>query len=230
MAAVTPALKALQTALGDVDNLIEHHPKAADPGRGRPTTDEGPLLRSCVLLTYAAWEVYVEDGLIWAVEQLAHRSAPDHLPPALRKFVAAAVGADPWQLAGAAWRAATVAAVTARVRGTEDADSVGVNTAGPGQVIALHDEVLGVRLLNHCRWQKMSTGKVKGELASFVRIRGAIAHTGQPPGPLHLKDVRDWRAFVKRLAETLDRHLEVWVEKYVAEEAEDVSENSSSGA
>jgi hypothetical protein len=208
---MTPALDALTTALCDVDNLIEHHPKAIDPGRGRPVTDEGPLLRSCVLLTYAAWEVYIEDGLIWAVEKLACQSFPDQLPEALRTFVADAVGSDPWKLAGDSWRETTVGAVTVRVRGTEEDDSFGVNTAGPRQVIALHDQVLGARLLNYCRWQKMPVSRVKEELASLVRIRGSIAHTGQPPGSLDLKGVRSWRAFVQRLASQLDQQLERWV-------------------
>src|SRR6266436_6131103 len=114
---MTPALEALVTALGDVDNLIEHHPKAVKPGRGRPGTDEGPLLRSCVLLTYAAWEVYVEDSLIWTVEQLASRSLAQQIPEALRNFVASDVSADPWRLADQAWREAMVNAVIVRVRG-----------------------------------------------------------------------------------------------------------------
>lgn len=87
---MTDALDALQVALADVDNLIEHHPKTAEPGRGRgrgrPSTDEGPLLRSCVLLIYAAWEVYVEDSLVCVVQQLAEGAGPDHLPKALRAF------------------------------------------------------------------------------------------------------------------------------------------------
>jgi hypothetical protein len=179
---MTPALAALGTALCDVDNLIEHHPKSAAPGRGRPAGDEGPLLRSCVLLTYAAWEVYVEDGLIWAVQELADQLVSYQLPETLRTFVAAAVASDPWKLADEGWRKATVDAVTTRVRGSQEDGSFGVNTAGPRQVIALHDQVLGARLLNECRWQKMPASRVKGELASLVEVRGSIAHTGQCPG------------------------------------------------
>lgn len=91
-----------------------------------------------------------------------------------------------------------------------------MNTAGPRQINALHDQVLGERLLDRCRWQKMPTMRVKQELASLVRIRGAIAHTGKAPGPLHLKGVRDWRSFVQRLGEHLDRHLDTWVEARAA--------------
>jgi len=213
---VTDALHALQVALNDVDNLIEHHPKAAEPGRGRPTTDEGPLLRSCVLLIYAAWEVYVEDSLVWVVEQLANSAAPEHLPTALRSFVCDAIRADPWQLAGEGWRRVAVAAVVTRVRGAEDEDSFGMNTAGPRQINALHAQVLGERPLDRCKWQKMPTKRVKEELASLVRIRGAIAHTGKTPGQLHLKGVRDWRSFIQRLAGHLDGHLETWVDARTA--------------
>ncbi len=207
---MTPALDALQIALLDVDNLIEHHPKASDPAAGRPATDEGPLLRGCVLLTYAAWEVYVEDSVIWAVTQVAAEASPDQLPAALRIFVAEAVDKDPWRLAGDGWRDAAIATVTARVRGDAGGQSFGMNTAGPGQVVTLHKQVLGVSLLDNCRWQKKSTVAVKKDLSEFVGIRGEIAHTGRPPGPLHLKGVRDWRGFVQRLATTLDRHIEEW--------------------
>ena len=66
-------------------------------------------------------------------------------------------------MAGEAWRPAAVAAIVTRVRGGEDEDSFGVNTAGPRQINALHDQVLGERLLNRCRWQKMPTTRVKQE-------------------------------------------------------------------
>lgn len=217
---MTSALDALQVALADVDNIIKHHPKATQPSRGRPKTDEGPLLRSCVLLIYAAWEVYVEDSLVWAVEQLARSSDPESLPVTLRSFVAGAIGADPWQLAGDAWRTAAVAAVVNRVRGGEDEDSFGVNTAGPRQINGLHDQVLGERLLDQCRWQRMSTKRVKQELATLVRIRGAIAHTGKTEGPLHLVGVREWRSFIERLARRLDSHLTAWVADRAAIAAE----------
>lgn len=36
----TWALSALETALGDVQNLMDHHPKAKDPGRSRPVVTE----------------------------------------------------------------------------------------------------------------------------------------------------------------------------------------------
>jgi len=91
----------------------------------------------------------------------------------------------------------------------------GVNTAGPGQIAKLHKKILGEQLLDKCRWTKKPTKKVKEDLAEFVKIRGSIAHTGQPLGPLHLRGVRDWHNFLRRLAANLDGHLEAWVAEHV---------------
>lgn len=213
---MTPALSALTTSLLDVDNLIEYHPAVADPGQKRAVTDEGPLLRSCVLLAYAAWELYVENGLIWTVEELVGRSSsPDQLPGALRAFVAEGFRSDPWRLAGDAWRVATVDAVKVRVRGSGDDGSFGLNTAGPRQVIALHNQILGARLLDECRWQGKPASKVKEDLALLISVRGTIAHTGQAPGSLNLAGARSWRDWVQRLAGQLDRQLEWWVEHHL---------------
>lgn len=207
---MTAALKALSTALEDVDNLLAHHPNTATPKRGRPPSQEGPLIRSCVLLTYAAWEVYVEDSVIWSVEQLVSVADPGLLPSALRGFVSGGTS-DPWSLAGDAWRGATTKAVTLLVRGSdEDETTFGMNSAGPRQINKLHDDVLGVRLLDKCRWKNKSNDAVKSELASLVRVRGSIAHTGKPPGTLHLGGARAWRTFAQRLAEHLDGHVEQW--------------------
>lgn len=214
---MTPALEALEIQLGDVDNLISHHSSVINPRRGRPAIDEGPLLRSCVLLAYAAWEVYIENSLIWAVEQLTSRSSPDRLPDALRSYVGRTVEKEPWKLAGEDWRETAVKIVTTRVRGDEDAGAYGVNTAGPGLIVSLHREVLGARLLNDCGWTNSPPVKVKEDLQLFVKVRGSIAHTGSTEGSLYLDGVRSWRDFIKRLAGQLDRRLEDWVEDQLAE-------------
>lgn len=206
----TPAFDALEIALGDVDNLIAHHPKTANPARGRPLSDEGPLLRSCIVLLYAAWEVYAEDGVVWAVEEITAGGSADDLPEALRTFVGERAVGDPWRLAGENWREVCVDEVISLARG-DDTGSFGINTAGPRQIASLHQKILGENLLNKCRWGKKKTELVKKQLAEFVTIRGAIAHTGQPPGTPHLANVRSWHNFIRRLAQNLDGHLEAWV-------------------
>jgi hypothetical protein len=209
----TPALAALEVALGDVENLIAHHPKSANPGRGRPTTDEGPLLRSCVVLLYAAWEVYIEDSVIWAVGQVTATGETADLPDALRSFVADRTVTDPWRLAGDGWRQVCVDEVTTLARGNA-AGSFGINTAGPKQIAVLHNQILGVNLLDRCRWNKKPTKAIKSDLALLISVRGEIAHTGQTPGALHLAGVRSWQNFIQRLARKLDGHLEAWVDEH----------------
>jgi hypothetical protein len=208
-------IDALEVALADVDNLLKKHPAAMNVAPGRPTSDEGPLIRASVLLTYAAWEVYVEDALIWAVERLVERLAPPELPDETRKFVADSQD-DPWILAGEGWRKATLRAVNTRVRGG-DQGSFGLNTAGPGQVINLYKSVLGAQPLNECSWPGRNVQGVKRHLAKLVEIRGNIAHSGQSPGSLHLKDARDWCKFVARLAKCHDQRLAQWVEQVAPE-------------
>ena len=70
-AVATPALDVGRTLLDDVDFLWSKHPKAVEPGVGRPRSEEGPLNRACVALPYTAWEVYVEDSLSWLAQQAA---------------------------------------------------------------------------------------------------------------------------------------------------------------
>ena len=210
-----PALTALATLLDDVDSLLRKHPKATKPGRGRPNSDEGPLKRACVALCYTAWEVYVEDSLIWVAERAARLPTPDHLPDPMRSFLQGNVK-DPWQLAGHGWRQALIEAVTARTRGSGDRGSGGLNTAGPGQVTELHKDVLGESLLAKCRWQGKTNPSIRRDLAQLVSIRGAIVHRGETPGSLSLGGVRDWRNFIKRTGEHLDRHTEGWADANLA--------------
>lgn len=208
---MTEPLDRLIAQLEDVDNLLSHHSKDLDRTVGKPTVDEGPLMRSGVVLAYAAWEVYVEDGLIWAAEQMANATNFSRIPSATRAFVAQSVSSDPWRLAADGWRHELVDAVTRRVRGDDaNESSYGINTAGPRQISAIYDEIVGERLLNNCRWASFSNRKVKERLALLVTVRGSIVHTGRPPGALHLRGVRDWREFVERLGRKLDTELIDW--------------------
>ncbi|MEV6377663.1 HEPN domain-containing protein [Micromonospora musae] len=207
---MSKALDRLGVMLGDVDNLLDYHPAAKAPVRGRPPGDSKPLLRSCVVLTYAAWEVYVEDSMIEIAESIAgSASGAVEVPAALRAFVASWCK-DPWCLAGDGWRKTITDAVTERVRGDE-ATTFGINTAGPKQVSDLHRDLLGVELLKQCKWQNMPNAKVRSELAALVKVRGKIVHAGTTPGDLDLKGTRAWRDFIDRLTRTLDGRLSDWL-------------------
>lgn len=203
----TEALETLYARLADVTNLIDYH-----PGAGRPAKDAQPLLRSCVVLTYAAWEVYVEDSLVWAADRLAEANSFANLPAALQTFVASSVKSA-GDLADNGWREELRRAVTRKVRGDEESPTDwGLNTAGPKQIAKLHETVLGTNLLNSCSWQRKSNSSGKKDLASLVRVRGSIVHTGSSPGEINLPGARGWSEFVHRLARALDTRFEDWIE------------------
>jgi RiboL-PSP-HEPN len=210
---MTNALNSLEIALSDVDSLLKHHEKRA-PGAARrpgpPSTDERPLIRSSVVLMYAAWEVYIEDGLIQAIEKLVINSTPSQLPGALRTFVRKFVEQDPWKLAGEDWRKATVEAVEIRVHGNPDSGSFGMNNANPKQINLLHRDVLGVLPLGSCKAGKWD---VIEQLQELVDMRNDIAHTGQlsKQHRLDLLLAESWRSFVQQLGAQLDEKLELWV-------------------
>jgi hypothetical protein len=206
---MSTALDRLLVQLNDVKNLMDHHP--SDGTAGRPSSDEGPLNRSCVVLTYAAWEVYAEDSLVWAAERIATLPTFASLPTATRNFVAGKAAADPASLADDGWRKAVVDQVVLLTRGDPTTGVFGINTAGPKQLVDLHQSILGEPLLNRCKWPKKTNQSVKSSLLGLVRERGSIVHTGTPLGPLYLQNVRDYRNFVQRLAEALDTEIERWV-------------------
>lgn len=211
---MSDALDHFEALMSDVDNLIEHHPKFLEPLQGRPSADEGPLLRSCIVLIYAAWEVYFEDSLIETAKLLSERKRDD-IPQKTQDYLAAKVSGDPWRLADDGWRSALVEVVRETVRGREDEQgSYGVNTASAKTVSLLQHQILGVSVLDRSTWNARGRNTAKGvkdRLTELVKLRGEIAHTGRPLTTLHLAHVRKWRNFVNRLAHTHDEKLTTWL-------------------
>lgn len=203
------ALNRLTSQLGDVDNLIDHHSGTGVPGR--PSADEGPLNRSCVVLTYAAWEVFVEDSLVWAAQSLTDAAQRfGDLPLRSQEFAAENAG-GPAALADDGWRAVFVKAVEAATQGDpDDPNSFGMNTAGPKQIASLHDKILGYRVLDRCAWVGRNNASVKSKLQRLVSDRGSIVHTGTLNG-LSLGKAREYREFVGRLAQNYDSALTAWL-------------------
>jgi hypothetical protein len=208
------ALDQLIKQLGDVDNLINHH--RGTGARGKPAEDEGPLNRSCVVLAYAAWEVYVEDSLIAAASALSVAVARyKKLPGATQSFISESAKASS-DLADDGWKTVLVDAVEVLVHGDpSDPHSFGLNTANPQKVSGLHDKVLGHRLLDSCYWAGMSARRVKEKVAQLVSDRGSIVHTGVNAN-LKLADAKSYRQFVQRLAKAHDAALGKWLLTYGA--------------
>lgn len=215
MVTETPALSNLRAMLDDVDSLLAYHPEADRPVQATgPDTTGDPLLRSCVSLVYTAWEVYVEESLIWAVGMLVERGDPSKLPDRLRAWVSEKMlgeTPDVWQLAGDGWRAVTMKLVTDHVRGDGSA-RYGLNTASPEKVMELHKNLLGKQPLNNISWQGRPNKSVKRELALLVSVRGEIVHKGVTPGTLNLIGTQDWRDFMLRTCVRLDRQIVETVE------------------
>lgn len=203
--AMSKALARFELLIADVDNLIAHHPKSGSPIAGRPSGDEGPLLRSCVVLTYGAWEVYFEDSLVEAVSLLADGRRED-LPGATLDWVQTMIK-DPWVLADNGWRQELVRLVKATMYGDPgNPASFGVNSASPGVVAEWTRTILGATVLGGCSWPGASSDTVRRKLSDLVRLRGEIAHGGRP-ARLSLGEVRRRRDFTRRLAEKYDEVL-----------------------
>jgi hypothetical protein len=197
------ARQSCQRILDDVWNLLSHHPKIRNPGVGAPLGDTKPLLNACTVLSYTAWEVYVEDLLIEAVPFLQAQST--YISPKLRKRIAERVKGDPWRLASGRWKSEVEKAVKSIAIG--DVGSWGINTANAKNVNDAFEEVFGGRLLDGCSWQGMSATKVKRYVDQLVQRRGAIVHRGVPDpdtGRLSLAVVKDWANWVNNLCDRVD--------------------------
>ena len=206
---MSKALDQFKLLIADVDNLIAHHPKSGSPLAGRPVGDEGPLVRSCVVLTYGAWEVYFEDSFVEAVQIMARGNRAD-LPTATLDWVRD-MTEDPWVLADGGWRDELVRLVEATMYGDPmDPSSFGVNTASPQTISTWNRKILGARILDQCAWKGATNRTVKEKLSKLVTLRGDIAHGGRPAG-LTLGMVRGYRDFVNRLAKEYDDELFEWV-------------------
>jgi len=198
----------MQVFLADVDNLIGRHPKIAEPSPGRPTGDQRPLLRVCMVLLAAAWEVYVEDSILWAVEQLVERCSADQLPASLRALSprrtrtvdgqthGSSLETDGEQLQnGPSSAKFTVLANTA---------SMDLTPLGQSRLTSFTRRSSG----SSCCQDSTTFENVESELARFLRARGGVAHKGVTPKDLNLAGVYSWRYFIEQLAHELDTYLE----------------------
>ena len=184
--------------LGDVTELLSHHPKIKNPGPGKPQGNTKPLLHACTVLTYTAWEVYVEDLLLEAVPYFEKHT---QLPVLLRKKIADRVQSKPWNLAEQAWTHEVVDAVKSISVGANG--SSGMNTANTRNVNSAFEVVFGERLLDRCRWRGQSAESNKKYIDQLVKRRGALVHRGaldRGDGPLSLSGVRGWADWVGKLA------------------------------
>jgi hypothetical protein len=183
----------------DVDTLLGMHSGTGAPGR--PAGNNGPLLRSAVVLLVTAWENYVEQVLLEVIDHVTPIVAADAnlLSTHLRSAVATKAKESPWHVIGDSW-------LTDVARKRIEYEIRKFNTAATKQVNTLVDQVLGIEsILDSVSWQGLGADKVQAYLDDLVlNIRGEIVHKGTPPGELDLGGVRNWRTFIGNLVRTFD--------------------------
>ncbi|MEV4281482.1 HEPN domain-containing protein [Actinoplanes xinjiangensis] len=182
----------------DVNILLELHSGSGVPGR--PAGNNGPLLRSALVLLVTAWENYVEQVLIEAVDHVMPNIAADPalLSPYLRDAVAKKAKDSPWAVIGDGWLE------VARKRLDYEIDAF--NNAASKQVNELVKQVLGIEdILDSVSWQGVGPAKAQSDLTELVNdIRGEIVHKGTTPGDLGLPGVRSWKRYTANLVKNFD--------------------------
>jgi hypothetical protein len=154
------------------------------------------------VLTYTAWEVYVEDLLLEAVPYFRLHT---HLPQKLRDKIAQRVQSKPWNLAEKSWT--TEVEKTVKSISVGEGGRLGMNSANTKNVNEALEIVFGDTLLDRCRWQGMSATANKKYIDQLFSRRGALVHRGaldRGDGPMKLGTVRDWADWVGKLADKLD--------------------------
>ncbi|MEV4211172.1 HEPN domain-containing protein [Micromonospora sp. NPDC049662] len=185
----------------DVNALLTLHSGAGSPGR--PKGNNGPLLRSALVVLVTAWENYVEQVLSEAIDHVIPTIAADPtlLSPLLEEAVANKAAKSVWAVIGDGWLD------VARKRVSHEIYTL--NNAASRQVNDLVKKVLGIEnILDAVNWQQYDAAKAQVELTSLVNdIRGEIVHRGTTPGSLHLAGVESWRSFMNNLVCCFDDAL-----------------------
>ncbi|WP_149204503.1 HEPN domain-containing protein [Actinotalea subterranea] len=185
----------------DVEALLGLHTGSGEPGR--PVGNNGPLLRSAIVLLVTAWENYVEQAVTEVFDHAEPAIRNDHtlLSAHLRSAVAKKAKDDPWAVVHDGWL------TVARTRAAYEIRSF--NNAASRQTNELVHHVLGCEdVLNSVGWQAVSSTKAQTELTELVNdIRGEIVHRGTTPGSLNLPGVRSWRRFLSNLVKSFDKAI-----------------------
>jgi len=189
-----------------------HEEKTGDkPGR---RYDVEILNKSCVVLTTACWEAFVEDIVSYALKYLLDNcSSPSVLPKYLLKTVAEEVRQDKhelrvFDLASEGWRKVMI----------EHKDNMLRKHLGPfntpkfGNVDALMKKVLGIDKISKCwYWKGMSNKNARKKLDEYISLRGSIAHRLTTNGSVTKTQADDYAVFVMRIAIKTSNRLRRYV-------------------
>ena len=169
---------------GTAHRLFQHYQTHADIQNGNPgNMGLGHLTRAGVLLLCAAWELYVEELVVEAVQKSIDRcTTPDGLPTSVQKTIADYVRASkhqlkPLHMAGDGWK--TIYLDIARET------IVALNTPKRHNIDQIYRALVGIEDVS-ANWSH-GTDAVN----DFVEARGDVAHRGSDAGNIHMNRLRD---------------------------------------
>jgi len=187
----------LTKSMRDVKRLMQIHSDVGGTTQGRRYGLD-VLNKSGVVFVAAAWEAFVEDVALQAINHiLSVAKNPKTIPLSIRKGVARYVqdskhDLKAWDLAAEGWKKV--------VREYKDDVIATFNTPKPHNVDNLFKRLLGVEEISaQWYWQGMSKTSASAKLRKFMETRGAIAHRGELPQSITKDYVEDRRKFINRL-------------------------------
>lgn len=188
--------------LVDVDRIMESHRDLNQDGPGRRGL--GHLTRGGVMLLCAAWELYLEELLVEAVEVCIERcGGPDHLPESVKHTISNYIRTSkhhfkPLAMSGDGWRDIYRDIAHERVRE--------LNTPKHGNIDGMFLGLIGKNALS---------GSWSGGAATvddFVTARGDIAHRGRDAGYVTIAKLRDeYRPQIARAAIETDNEVSTYL-------------------
>ena len=185
--------------LNDVDRMIEAHEYIQDGQPGNLGLTH--LTRAGVLFLCVAWELYIEELALEAVDTITNLAeSPKDLPLEVQKalsehvvkYVKSGQGhLKPLELAGKGWK---------KVYKDMGKGWVGrLNSPNSKNIDKGFEYLLDLKGLSS-KWN----GKAKA-INNFVSVRGDIAHRGSDAGNIHLSELRDnFRPIVRSCAVDTD--------------------------
>jgi hypothetical protein len=195
-------IRHLNESMKDARRLMEIHKDVGGTGQGRRYGLD-VLNKSGVMFVSAAWEAFIEEVAIQAIDHIL-KKAPSHdkVPLPIRKATAKGLEGDKnelkvWGLAGDGWKSVVR---TYRDQVVKEEIST-FNTPKPHNVDALYKKLLGIGSITASwNWKGMSVTNSKEKLKLFMETRGAIAHRGELDFTINKFYVENHRKFINRLA------------------------------
>lgn len=194
---MSEARETFKVAVGHADRLMT----GVKEGRGRPREKEVSMFVAATVLTYAAWEGYIEDVAVEVTAHLAHHTPAAKVPVSVRKCIEDGKPSA-WELSvHPGFRGLWENQVKNYAKGSDDdKPPFGMNTANADNVIKLFHNV-GLD-----GW-KCVTEEDKRGIVNLVQLRGGVAHTAGTPESFKKNLAQEHLDRVKRVVNTIDSSI-----------------------